>query len=70
MPETALFSDVLGCACVRLEQERPQAMAASVFVEGGWLNPEVGEDMEQGADLALTFPDVQLGPGLQRTLSR
>lgn len=57
----------------RLESEQPQAVAASVFVEGGWLNPELGDSLEHGADLALTFPDVCLAGAdntLQRTSSR
>ncbi|BDA50280.1 probable autophagy-related protein 2 at C-terminar half [Coccomyxa sp. Obi] len=46
----------------RLQRERAQANAASVFLEGGWLNPELGDVFGHGADLAITFPEAQLGP--------
>ncbi len=49
----------------RLQRERAQASAASVFLEGGWLNPELGDAFGNGADLAITFPEAQLGPPSQ-----
>jgi hypothetical protein len=41
---------------------RAQAMAASVFLEGGWLNPDLGDAYERGADLALTFHTTSAAP--------
>ena len=53
----AEYTDAI--AMCRLSGQPAQAAERSEVLEGGWLDPDLNQAIEQGTDIAIIFPDAQ-----------